>query len=106
MPDSQTAAEAQEADATGHYISAELCGETVEMVPGGAWRQSAMRALRDGDFDRFFESVMSPASYERYLDLDPTNDEVAELMETAGASGEAAGKTSGPRQSPRPTRKR
>lgn len=105
--DEVTPAEAQELEATGHYVSADLCGKTLEIVPPGAWRQSWQRKLKAGDMDAFLEDVLSPDSYETYLDLDPTNDEIGEFLNTAGeASGEPMGKSGGPRASSRSTRKR
>jgi hypothetical protein len=102
-----TPAEAQEIEAAGHYVTAELCGKKLEIIPSGAWRQSAMRMLRIGDTDAFMEQVLSPESYDVYLDLDPTNDEVGEFVNEAGeASGESVGKSSGRTASPRRTRKR
>ncbi|WP_405536865.1 hypothetical protein [Streptomyces antimycoticus] len=102
-----TPAEAQEIEATSHYVPAELCGKPVEIVPGGAWRQSAMRKLRNGYFDEFFEEVLSPESYELFLDLNPTNDEVGALLESVEqTSGESMGKSSGPSRSSRTTRRR
>ncbi|GAA2802916.1 hypothetical protein [Streptomyces showdoensis] len=102
-----TPAEAQEAEATGHYITAPFAGKDVECVPSGAWRQSTMRKLRIGDIDGFMEDVLSPDSYDIYLDLDPTNDEVSEFANAAGeASGEQMGKSGGPKASSRRTRRR
>ncbi|MFE7510201.1 hypothetical protein ACFU8I_03070 [Streptomyces sp. NPDC057540] len=102
-----TPAEAQETEATGHYVTALLAGKDVETVPGGAWRQSTMRKLRVGDIDAFMEDVLSPESYELYLELDPTNDEVGDFANAAGeAAGEQMGKSSGPSASSKRTRKR
>src|SRR3569832_144368 len=102
-----TPAEAQEVEAAGHYVTAQLCEKDVQVVPAGAWRQSTMRLLRTGDIDGFMERVLSPESNELYLDLDPTNDEVGEFANAAGdASGESVGKSRGPTASPRRTRKR
>lgn len=102
-----TPAEAQEIEASGHYVTAELCGKTMEVVPSGAWKQSTMRMLRSGDIDAFMDRVLSPDSYDLYLDLDPSNDEVGEFVEAAGdAAGEPVGKSSGPKASPRRTRRR
>lgn len=102
-----TPAEAQEIEASGHYVTAELCGKTLEVVPSGAWKQSTMRMMRSGDIDAFMERILSPDSYETYLDLDPTNDEVGDFVTDAGeASGESVGKSSGPTASPKRTRKR
>jgi hypothetical protein len=102
-----TPAEAQEIEATGHYVTNELCNEKLQIVPAGAWRQSTMRKLKANEMDDFMEDVLSPESYEAYLDLDPTNDELGEFINAAGeASGESVGKSSGPRPSSRSTRKR
>lgn len=100
-------AEAQEIEAVGHYVTAELGGEKLEIVPPGAWRQSWQRKLKAGDMDAFLEEVLSPDSYEAYLDLDPTNDEIGEFLNRAGeTAGEPMGKSSGPERSSRSTRKR
>ncbi|MER5312673.1 hypothetical protein ABT034_33425 [Streptomyces sp. NPDC002773] len=100
-------AEAQEIEATGHYVTAELCDAKLEIVPPGAWRQSWQRKLKAGDMDAFLEDVLSPDSYETYIDLDPTNDEIGEFLNRAGeAAGEPMGKSSGPATSSRSTRKR
>ncbi|MEE1813563.1 hypothetical protein PUR59_00660 [Streptomyces sp. SP18ES09] len=102
-----TAAEAQETEATGHYVTTQLAGKDVETVPGGAWRQSTMRKLRAGDIDGFMEDVLSPDSYELFLELDPTNDEVGEFANAAGeAAGEQMGKSSGPSASSKRTPRR
>jgi hypothetical protein len=102
-----TPAETQEIEATGHYVTAPLCGKDMEVVPPGAWRQSWQRKLKAGDMDAFLEEVLSPASYDLYLDLDPTNDEIGEFLNDAGeASGEPVGKSSGPKGSTKGTRKR
>ncbi|MGW0312010.1 hypothetical protein [Streptomyces flavidovirens] len=101
------AAEAQEIEATGHYVSAQMCGSEVEIVPSGAWRQSSMRKLKAGDMDGFMEDVLSPDSYDLYLELDPTNEEINAFMEEASeAAGESLGKSGGPRASSRTTRRR
>lgn len=102
-----TPAEAQEIEASGHYVSVSLCGKELEVVPAGAWRQSAMRKLRVGEMDGFLEDVLSPDSYELYLELDPTNDDLNSFMEEVSAgSGESVGKSSGRGPSSRSTRRR
>lgn len=105
--DEVTPADAQEVEALGHYVSAELCGKSLEMIPPGAWRQSWLRKLRAGDMDAFMEDVLSPDSYETYLDLDPTNDELGDCINSAGeAAGESVGKSSGRPASSKSTRRR
>ncbi|GHG14938.1 hypothetical protein ACFFSH_38205 [Streptomyces filamentosus] len=102
-----TPAEAQEIEASGHYLTATLCGQELQVMPAGAWRQSTMRILRSGDMDAFLEDVLSPESYDVYLDLDPTNDDLNAFMEEVdSAGGEPRGKSSGPSRSSRSTRKR
>ncbi|MDP5310375.1 hypothetical protein [Streptomyces poriferorum] len=102
-----TPAEAQEIEVVGHYVKVVLADEVLEIVPPGAWRQSWQRKLKAGDMDEFLEDVLSPDSYELYLDLDPTNDDIGEMLNTAGeVAGESVGKSSGPRPSSRSTRKR
>ncbi len=101
------AAEAQEIEAASHYVPAMLCDTEVEIVPSGAWRQSSMRKLKAGDMDAFMEDVLSPDSYDLYLEIDPTNEEINTFMEAAGeAAGESLGKSSGPKASSRTTRRR
>lgn len=107
MTDTPTPADAQEIEATGHYVTVDLCGKPLEVVPAGAWRQSSMRKLRVGDMDGFLEDVLSPDSYELYLDLDPTNDDLNEFMEKTGSSsGDSLGKSSGPTRPSRTTRRK
>ncbi|MFE2324590.1 hypothetical protein ACFXD5_11845 [Streptomyces sp. NPDC059385] len=102
-----TPAEAQETEAAGHYVPGTMCGKSMEAVPSGAWRQSTMRLLRQGDIDGFMGDVLSPDSYELYLDLDPTNDEVGAFVDSVGdASGEPVGKSSGPNRSQRRMQRR
>lgn len=102
-----TPAEAQEIEAAGHYVTVQLCGKDVEVIPAGAWRQSAMRKLNGGDMDGFLEDVLSPESCDLYYELDPTNDDLNSLIEAAtSASGETLGKSGGPNRSSRRTRKR
>jgi hypothetical protein len=102
------AADAQEIEAEeGHYVTAELCGEDVQIVPASAWRSSWQRMLQQGNFDGFAEKVFHPDDYERYIDLDPTITEFMEFtQEAARRIGEDPGKSSGPAPSSRRTRRR
>jgi hypothetical protein len=91
----------------GHYVTAELCGEEVQIVPASAWRSSWQRMLQQGNFDGFAEKVFHPDDYERYIDLDPTITEFMEFTnEAARRFGEDPGKSSGPAPSSRATRRR
>ncbi|MGH3584720.1 MAG: hypothetical protein ACRDQ0_00190 [Pseudonocardia sp.] len=98
---------AQEAEATGKYISVALCDEPMRVVPAGAWPVSAQRRLRQGDFDGFMAAVLHEDDYELYEELDPTLEEVNQFIEDAGErSGEPQGKSRGPATSSRRTRRR
>lgn len=108
-PDEQEvgAAEAQEIEAEGHYITAELCGEEVQVIPASAWRTSWQRLLNAGQIDAFAEKVFPPEDYELYLELDPTIVEFMEFTQDVGQRvGEGLGKSGGPAPSSRRTRRR
>lgn len=100
-------AEAQENEAEGHYITAELCGEEVQIIPPAAWRSSWQRMLNQGILDGFAEKVLHPEDYEYYLEADPTIAEFMEFVETAASrSGESLGNSRGPAPSSRRMRRR
>ncbi|QLJ01543.1 hypothetical protein HZZ00_11240 [Streptomyces sp. NEAU-sy36] len=100
-------AEAQEAEAGDQYVTAELCGEQVQIVPPAVWRTSWSRMLNQGDLDGFAQAVLHPDDYELYLDLDPTITEFLAFTEDAGRrSGESLGKSRGPAPSSRRMRRR
>lgn len=102
-----TEAEAQEIEAEGHYITATLCGEDVQIVPPSAWRVSWNRMLMQGLIDEFAEKVLAPEDYEFFVEIDPTAEEFQDFVQEASdKSGEPLGK-SGPRsRSGKPTRRR
>lgn len=102
-----SAADAQEIEAEGHYVTAELCGEEVQVVPPTVWRSSWQRMLNQGDLDGFAEKVLHPDDFELYLELDPTIVEFMEFTEEAARrSGESQGNSRGPAPSSRRTRRR
>ncbi|MFF6966322.1 hypothetical protein ACFY9G_23505 [Streptomyces anthocyanicus] len=101
-----SAAEAQEIEADG-YVSAELCGQEVLVVPPSMWRTSWQRALNAGQIDTFAEKILHSDDYEYYLEVDPTLEEWMAFVEDASAkSGESLGKSRGRSRSGRPTRRR
>ncbi|MBZ6102674.1 hypothetical protein ACH4NO_17870 [Streptomyces olivaceus] len=101
-----SAAEAQEIEADG-YVTADLCGEDVQVVPPSMWRASWTRALNQGQIDTFAQKILHPDDYEFYLDIDPTLEEWNAFVEDASAkSGESLGKSRGRSRSGRPTRRR
>ena len=102
-----SAASAQEIEAEGHYVTGLLCGEEVRIIPPGAWRQSWQELLNSGQIRAFMEIVLSPDDFELFVELDPTNNEVGELInEAAERAGESLGKSTGPAPSSRRTRRR
>jgi hypothetical protein len=101
-----SAAEAQEIEADG-YVTAELCGQEVLVVPPSMWRTSWQRALNAGQIDVFAEKVLHPDDYEYYLEADPMLEEWLDFVADASAkSGEPMGKSGGRSRSGRPTRRR
>lgn len=106
-PEEVTEAEAQEAEAEGHYMTATLCDEEVQIIPPSAWRSSWQRMLNQGDLDGFAQKIFHPDDYELYLELDPTIVEFLEFTQDAATrSGESLGKSNGPAPSSRRTRRR
>jgi hypothetical protein len=102
-----SAAGAQEIEAEGHYVTATLCGEEVQIVPPSVWRASWQRMLNQGDFDGFAKNVFHPDDYDFYEEIDPTIVEFVEFAQEAAALvGESLGKSSGPTPSSRRTRRR
>lgn len=105
--DEVDAAEAQQIEAEGHYVTAMLADEEIRVVPPGAWRQSWQTALSNAQFTFFAEKVVHPDDLDLYWEIDPTNDEFeAFVSEAASRSGESLGKSRGPASSSRRTRRR
>ncbi|MEU7039838.1 hypothetical protein AB0A77_02115 [Streptomyces varsoviensis] len=102
-----TAAQAQENEALGGYVSGILDGVELHVRPAGQWRPSHLRALRAGDYDTWAYGVMPEADAETFIELDATFDDITAfttaVMESAG---EAPGKSGGRSRSSRNTRKR
>jgi len=102
-----TAADAQEIEAEGNYVTAELCGEDVQIIPPSAWRSSWQRMLNQGNFDGFAQKVFAPEDYDYYLEVDPTIIEFMQFVEDAASRvGESLGNSRGPAPSSRRTRRR
>jgi hypothetical protein len=105
-------AQETEADLDDGYVTVPLAGydgvtKDVRTMPANRWRASALRCLNQGDFDGFFAGVLHEDDYDIYEELDPTTDGIGKFAEAASrASGEALGKSSGPRPSSRSTRRR
>jgi hypothetical protein len=110
--DAAAAQEAEVEDEDAGYVTVPLSGydgvtKDVRCVPSGRWRASTIRALNQGDIDEYMKACLHADDYETYLDLDPDMDAFAKFTEdVARISGEALGKSSGPRASSRSTRRR
>ncbi|MFD9150592.1 hypothetical protein [Streptomyces diastaticus] len=105
-------AEAQEIEVDAEFVTVPLAGydgvsKDVRARLATRWRASALRALNSGDMDAFMELVLHEDDYETYEELDPDMEAITHFANAVGeASGEALGKSSGPRPSSRSTRKR
>lgn len=101
-----SAADAQEIEADG-YVTAELCGEEVQVIPPTMWRASWQRALNQGQIDVFAEKILHPDDYDYYLEADPTMEEWLTFVEDASTqAGESLGKSRGRSRSGGRTRRR
>jgi hypothetical protein len=106
-----SAADAQEIEAEGHYVTALLRhedrSEELRIIPPGAWRLSWQRLLSSGQIDAFADLVLHPDDYDVFVDADPTNEEFGEFIaDAAEQAGESLGKSRGPAPSSRRTRRR
>ncbi|OKI19310.1 hypothetical protein [Streptomyces sp. CB03911] len=101
-------AEAQENEATSTgYVTAELEGVDLRILPAGQWRPSFLRALRAGDFDAWALLALHPEDVETFVELDATFDALSDFTTRAmSATGEAPGKSRSSSRSSRTTRKR
>ncbi|MFD8315895.1 hypothetical protein [Kitasatospora purpeofusca] len=102
-----TPADAQEIEATANYVSVELDGQALRVLPVGQWRPSFLRALRTADFDTWAALALHPEDVEVFVDLDATMDQIGDFTSRAmTAAGEAPGKSGARTKSSRSTRKR
>jgi hypothetical protein len=104
-----SATEAIEAEvaAGDESVAVDLAGETLYVKPVRQWRSSALRALRDGDFEAWAETSLDEESAEAWVDIDPTVEQVEQFFTDWGKlSGQTMGKSSTSRRSSTRTRKR
>lgn len=101
-----SAAEAQDIEADG-YVTAELCGEEVQVIPPSLWRMSWQSLLTTGQLYAFAEKVLHPDDYDFFVEVDPTNEEFEAFVADAGnRAGEPLGKSRARSRSGRPTPRR
>lgn len=60
-----------EAKATG-LDTAPLEGHILQILPTMDWRSSAVRALRENDYDSWAQGCLTPESYDVWRTVDPT----------------------------------
>ncbi|MFD5910214.1 hypothetical protein ACFWHL_16005 [Streptomyces massasporeus] len=107
-PDTEvSAAEAQEIEAEGHYVTADLCGEEVRVIPAAGWRVSWQELLMSGQISAFAGKVLHPEDYDFFVEVDPTVQEFQEFVADASErAGEPLGKSSARSRSGGGTRRR
>ena len=54
--------------------------DMIEVLPSRLWRSSAMAAINGGNFELWASKCLTPESYEVWLDVDPTNEEVGQML--------------------------
>jgi hypothetical protein len=102
-----TEAQAQEIEAEGHYVTVELSGEELRIIPPAAWRLSYQRLLNAGQVDAFIERVLHPDDVDLFMELDCTSEEFQKFIADAGEqAGESLGKSPARSRSGRSTRRR
>lgn len=102
-----SAAEAQEIEADGDYVTVSLVGEPIRVLSASFWRTSWVRQINMGDFVGFAEKAVHPDDLDLFEEIDPTIAEFLQFTTDAQElSGEPAGKSRGPAPSSRRTRRR
>lgn len=102
-----SAAEAQEIEAEGLYVTALLADEELRIIPPGSWRASWQALLSQGQIPAFVELVVHPEDVDAFWEIDPTNTELYEFIDDAARqSGESSGNSRGPGRSSRRTPRR
>lgn len=102
-----TAAEAQEIEVGGDYVTAHLAGQPVRILMPSKFRASALRALNAGDLDTFADLVLHADDVDTFFEVDPTGEEISELVtEAADTARESLGKSSARSRSTKRTRRK
>lgn len=87
------AAAKSEALSTYQVGGVALKGRELTVLPVGAWKTSAMKALRAGDLESWAEKCLDAASWVVWQEVDPTLDEAGEFLAAWSAkTGEDSGK--------------
>jgi hypothetical protein len=96
-----------EVDAGDGTVEVPLGDTIVHVRPVGEWRSSAVRAMRNGDFDAWAETALADGDYQTWVDVDPTITECEAFFTAWGeATGQDSGKSGGSRRSSKSTARR
>jgi hypothetical protein len=88
-------------------LRTETATADLTVPPPGRWKSRANTMLSEGLFDGWARIVLSDADWEKWVDADPTNDEVEAFFQSwQTAAGETVGKSSRARGGSRPTPRR
>lgn len=81
-------------------VAVPLAGQTIHVLPVRKWRQSALRALREGDFIEWATKCLSEEDAELWDEIDPTIEDIeAFFVAWSENSGQTAEKSSASRRS-------
>jgi hypothetical protein len=85
-------------------VAVPLAGQTIHVLPVRKWRQSALRALKEGDFITWAERCLVDDDVHMWDDIDPTIEEIeAFFVAWSEHSGQTAEKSSASRRSSKRT---
>lgn len=88
-------------------LAVPLVDAVVHVLPVRKWRSSSVRAMRDGDFDRWAEKCLAEGDYALWQVIDPDMDEIeAFFTEWTRLSGQEPGKSAASSRSSRSTARR
>lgn len=71
---------AAENEAQGKRVQGELAGRMVSVPPVKQWRSSALKALRDGDFETWAKVTLDDDGWEHWQEIDPTLQQVEDYF--------------------------
>ena len=98
--------DAEAATAT-NTVAVPLGDVDIEVLPVRDWRNSGLRALRDGDFDTWAEKCLTDAGRAAWLEADPTIGEIEDFFTAwKDSTGQDPGKSVASSRSSRSTARR
>lgn len=80
-------------------VAVPLAGQTIHVLPVRKWRQSALRALKEGDFITWAERCLTEDDVSLWDEIDPTIEDIeAFFLAWSESSGQTAEKSSASRR--------